>query len=178
MGDDPFGWRAATTDDFLMDDVRVFFWRPHGPDRTELIVGFDETASELRWRTEVVVPHLTAEFRGFRLPRGAVEALAEFVKPGPSQGEVKRLEEALAHEREQVKRLTDELATLAAKGPVILDLEGRMTLQDRDELLRSFRRERVGEWHCTCVHSPTPEDPHAHLPGDVPCSIHTKGRAS
>jgi hypothetical protein len=42
-------------------------------------------------------------------PQGVLAAIAEAVKPGPSQGEVKRLEEALAVERGRVDELLRKL---------------------------------------------------------------------
>jgi hypothetical protein len=127
MGDQ-WSWRAQVSDDWYggLDNVRVQFAQPHGPTEVQYLVGFEDGAGNGAARPMFAVDLVgaTPEFRGFLIPRGAVEALAECVKPGPSQGEVKRLEEALAHEREQVRRLTDKLGELARRAPIVIDVDG------------------------------------------------------
>jgi hypothetical protein len=50
-----------------------------------------------------------AEATSIRLPAGVVRAIAEAVKPGPSQGETARLEEALNVERARTDLILDAL---------------------------------------------------------------------
>jgi hypothetical protein len=111
MGDQ-WGWRAQVTDDWYggLDNVRVQFAQPHGPTEVQYLVGFEEGAGSGAGRPVFAVELVgaTPQFRGFLIPREAVEALAEQVKPGPSQGEVKRLEEALAVERTRVDRWIEQ----------------------------------------------------------------------
>jgi ribosomal protein S16 len=107
-----WGWRAQVTDDWYggIDNVRVQFARPHGPTELEYLVGFEDGGGNGTARPVFAVELVAAtpEFRGFLIPREAVEALAEQVKPGPSQGEVKRLEEALTVERTRVDRWIEQ----------------------------------------------------------------------
>lgn len=97
-----WGWKAHVhegPDDWAAGTVRVTLYR-RDAEGGEQIVGFDDAAFPI---TERVIQHAMPK-PGFRIPREAVEALAEVVKPGPSQGEVRRLEEALAIERARVDR--------------------------------------------------------------------------
>jgi hypothetical protein len=66
------------------------------------------TAEAVEW--EEYVPGVASDFRGLLVPRGVLDAVAEAVKPGPSPGEVARLEEALEVERARVDRLLEWLA--------------------------------------------------------------------
>lgn len=99
-------WRAHVSEDydaFALDARRVVFHRRVGDER-EVIVGFSESGTAMVERSD---PNTTIDFRGFLIPPDALQALAELIKPGPSHGEVARLEDALAWER---KRVDDVLA--------------------------------------------------------------------
>lgn len=112
---DQWSWRAQVTDDWYggIDNVRVQFARPHGPTELQYLVGFEDGAGNGAARPVFAVEPTgaTPAFRGFLIPREAVEALAEQVKPGPSQGEVKRLEESLTVERMRVDRWIEQDST-------------------------------------------------------------------
>jgi hypothetical protein len=187
----PWGWRAQVTDDWYggIDNVRVQFARPHGPTELEYLVGFEDGAGNGTARPVFAVELVAAtpEFRGFLIPREAVEALAEQVKPGPSQGEVKRLEEALAHERDRSAWLSNELVTLAERPPAIIDVDGRLTPMDVEQIRAEWGRIGVDVHHdsssapdleaekvCTCIRTGTLDDPGLTIGGDVPCPAHGK----
>lgn len=100
-------WRAHISDDFraLATDLRrVVFYRRLG-EASEVIIGFDPDGVPTVERHE---PGTTIP-AGFLVPYEALEALAELLKPGPSQGETARLEETLSVER---RRVDDMLAKL------------------------------------------------------------------
>jgi len=106
MTADPYAWRARVLDegyDFARDQRRLVIWRNQG-ETTHVVTGFDEQG--LPVITER--PFGTAsDFRGFAIPDEAIEALAEWLRPGPSTSELGRMDEALAVER---KRVDDLLA--------------------------------------------------------------------
>jgi hypothetical protein len=167
---DRWGWQAHVSDDahnWAADSYGVTLYR-RTPDGGEQIVGFDEYG----WPTIETLLPLATPRPGFRIPREAVRSLAEAVKPGPSQGEVKRLEEALAIERERVERLTDRLGELAGRPPVILDVERRLSKEDADQLLATW------PGACRCVWAPTREDAAVRIPGDEPCPVHHFGQGA
>lgn len=99
-------WKAHVAWDLVptMDARRVLVYRPLAADRVEVVTGFEADGRPV---TEQLDPAVVHDFRGLLLPAEAIQALAEAVKPGPSQGEVARLEEALAVER---RRVDDTLA--------------------------------------------------------------------
>jgi hypothetical protein len=104
---DPWGWQAHVSDDahnWAADTFGVTFYKRHD-NGGQQIIGFDDSGWPIVGALE---PHAVPR-PAFRIPREAVRALAEAVKPGPSQGEVKRLEEALAVERRRV----DDIARAA-----------------------------------------------------------------
>lgn len=103
-------WRAHVSEDYeamVMDARRVIFHRRLG-DGGEVIVGFGESGHPI---VESRDPNTVSDFRGLLIPPDALEALAELLKPGPSRGEVARLEESLAVERRRVDDLLARLAT-------------------------------------------------------------------
>lgn len=55
-------------------------------------------------------------------PEGVLEAIAEHVKPGPSQGEVKRLEDALTVERMRVDAILERAGTPTSAIQAVRDL--------------------------------------------------------
>lgn len=103
---DTADWTAAIRDDFqalAVDARRVHIYRRIGG-RVEVITGFTDAGVAVAQTFDEAV---AIDFPGFTIPIGALEALAEQLKPGPSQGETKRLEEALNVER---RRVDDMLA--------------------------------------------------------------------
>lgn len=99
---DPYGWRVRIVDEFGHVDLqRVIIYR-HVGDQNEVIRPTPTGAIEAKRYDPAVVAD---EPMGFLLPRGALDAIAEAIKPGPSQGEVARLEEALTVERARVDAL-------------------------------------------------------------------------
>lgn len=69
------------------------------------IIGFQETGLPI-W--EYVEEGTRGTFAGFRIPLDALKGIAEVLKPGPSQGEVQRLEESLGVERARVDQVLAE----------------------------------------------------------------------
>jgi hypothetical protein len=137
MTPDLLGWQVHVSDDahnWAADSLGVTLYR-RDTEGGEQIIGFDDQGWPI---IERLLP-LAVPRPGFRIPREAVHALAEAVKPGPSQGEVKRLEEALAHEREQVRRLMDRIGELADRAPIVLDVTGRLSDQQVDEIQSAWR---------------------------------------
>lgn len=122
-------WRAHVAEDWQRFGARLFLLRST-PDGVEVVTGFDEQGLPVI----TTVPEGTViDFPGFALDRGARESLAAQLRPGPSEAEMKRLEEALAVERVRVDRLTDDLVTLAhAKAAPTPGAEAL----DRDAVLR------------------------------------------
>lgn len=100
-----YGWQVAIRDDMLAlatDSRRVHIFRRAG-DRVEVITEFDSDGAAVIQSFDAA----TVDPTGFLIPIDALEAIAELLKPGPSQGETRRLEEALAVER---RRVDDVLA--------------------------------------------------------------------
>lgn len=101
-------WRAAVTEDpmdFARGYRRLVLWRNYG-DRVQVVTGFSEDGQPVMAEHE---PGVAWDFHGFALPVEAVDSLGESLRPGPSRGEVTRLEDALAVER---KRVDDVLAKI------------------------------------------------------------------
>lgn len=102
MIDPTAGWQARildTPEGFMRDLRTVIVYRREGDDLVALS-GWtgDGTPTLTRWPVNTVSPDGVA----LLMPEGAVEAIAEAVKPGPPSGEVARLEEALKVERARV----------------------------------------------------------------------------
>lgn len=96
-------WRAHVSEDYrdlATDTRRVVLWRNIG-EETEVVMSLTDGAVTVGRQPFGVA----SDFRGLVVPREALDALAEVIKPGPSQGETKRLEEALAVERRRVDEL-------------------------------------------------------------------------
>lgn len=103
-----YGWQVAIRDDFralATDCRRVHIYRRVG-ERLDVITGFTDDG-------DAVIESDPTDPQGFLLPVDALEAIAELLKPGPSQGETRRLEEALAVER---RRVDDQLRAARASG--------------------------------------------------------------
>lgn len=96
-------WRVRRTFNPITrnDEVLICQLRPSASDPVPVIVEISTGQALLRDVDPLVTP---AEPIELRFPEGVLEAIAELVKPGPSQGEVRRLEEALAIERERVDK--------------------------------------------------------------------------
>ena len=105
---DPYGWRAHVQDEWAtgLDLARVILYRIVGDQREVIRPGTTGTIEAHRSDLGTVM----AESAGFLLPRGAIQALVDEVKPGPAHCEVARLEEALAVERGRVDRLLELVA--------------------------------------------------------------------
>ena len=86
---------------------RVVFYRHLGDDTIEAMVGVNEHGDGVlqQFPRGVAVPTDI----GLIFPLGAVEALAEAVKPGPSSAELKVLNDALDLERSRVDNVLREL---------------------------------------------------------------------
>jgi hypothetical protein len=99
----PVGWNAhvyESVHDWAGDMKRVVFFERHPDGAGRQLVGWDGHNQAIY---EDVIPH--AQLRdGFPVPTEALRSLGELLQPGPSAGEVKRLEEALAIERARVDR--------------------------------------------------------------------------
>lgn len=93
-------WRAILIEDFPLDSFRVVLMQQRG-DHTEVLSGWDEHGFPTM---EAVEPGVRIDHLGLLLPDDAVRAIAEAVKPGPSQGELRRLEDALDLERSRVEK--------------------------------------------------------------------------
>jgi hypothetical protein len=102
----PYDWDCHIDTDWQTNQAVVIFHRHRG-ESMEVITGLDSNGRAIvtRYPAETVTPDPT----GLRLPMEAIQALAERVKPGPSQGEIKRLEDALAVERGRVDALLARL---------------------------------------------------------------------
>lgn len=93
-------WRAHISDEFDTFTERVVLHRRLG-DLVEVVTGFDANGVPELTRYQ---PGVAPGDVGIRLPAGALRAIAEAVKPGPSTGELGVLREALELERERVDR--------------------------------------------------------------------------
>ena len=98
------GWRVHIDEHPEMLTATLYVFRAAG-EKTEV---YTPTEDERGWRNVFVSAHTRMDpALGFEIPIGALYAIAETLKPGASQGEVKRLEEALTIER---RRVDDVLA--------------------------------------------------------------------
>lgn len=96
------GWQAHildTPDGFMHDTRTIALFRRLPDGDTEVIIGITETGSAIVKR---FAPAVVWEDPLPQLPAGALAALAEAVKPGPSLAELARLEDALTVERGRV----------------------------------------------------------------------------
>lgn len=91
-------WRVHTSFDWQMDMTRLAIYRNIG-DRVEVIIGFTDSGDAIVKSFEA---NQVIDWRGFSLPRDVLPAIAEHVKPGPAEGEMARVTEALAVERGRV----------------------------------------------------------------------------
>lgn len=96
-------WRAHIVNDWSTLMQRVVIYR-HIGGRVEVITGFTEQGDAIATDEPA---DTTSDFPGLRLPTGALEAIAESVKPGPPSDALARLQEALDLER---RRVDDVLA--------------------------------------------------------------------
>lgn len=101
------GWQARVLDthEGFMHDLRTLIvFRAEGDDLVAL-AGWTDTGTPVltRWPRHAVSPDSTR----LQLPVGVLEAIAEAIKPGPSQGELARLEEALTVERTRIDRVLE-----------------------------------------------------------------------
>jgi hypothetical protein len=112
MSDDRYtetdGWRAHCHSDFLRNVDRLSLTRPVAPGRLEVFSFGDGYPvmtiidREGAARSDGGVPVLA-------LPYGAIAAIAALARPGPSSGELGRLEEALRVERDRVDRFLQSI---------------------------------------------------------------------
>ena len=99
------GWKADVLPDWTTaSHDRLFLYRDRGAKIEMVTTIHDQTIIKLFDHGE----H-TGDFNGLHLPTGAAMAIAEALKPGPSTGELKRLEEALELERRRVDRMLDSM---------------------------------------------------------------------
>lgn len=108
---DTHGWEAHIIYDpslFGIDQVRLLLRRPAGPDHYETITSVDgRNTVLLRYEvgTTAVAPN---EPYGLVLPRGVAEAIADAVRPGPSEEAMIVLRQQLEVERGRVDRILDD----------------------------------------------------------------------
>jgi hypothetical protein len=87
------------------DQVRLWLRRPAGPDHYETITSVDgRTAVLMRLEADTA---RTDEAAGLVLPRGVAEAIADAVRPGPSEEAMIVLRQQLEVERGRVDRMLD-----------------------------------------------------------------------
>ena len=96
-----YGWKAHLADDFLADGRRLFLHAKRG-DVISLLTSFDEYGNGIM---EEVAEGAVPEFPGFHFPNEALEALAEVLKPGPTQEQLDELRASLDYERTRVDRM-------------------------------------------------------------------------
>jgi hypothetical protein len=104
-----YDWKVHISYEWETMSDRLFIHRSTS-EGTQVIVGFDTTSggySSGAPITETFPDAHQPSFRGFRLPSGVIRAIAEQAKPGPSQAEIDRLQEALDFERYRVDRVID-----------------------------------------------------------------------
>lgn len=103
-------WKVQLLPDWRSDrGDQLICYAPGSDSSSSYLSGWDEHGNAIM----VKVPYDEAgpEIEFPRMPRGLAEAIAEAVKPGPNSDEVKRLEEALKHERERVDRVINWATT-------------------------------------------------------------------
>lgn len=95
------GWEAHLhegPDEWARHERRLTIYRRNGDGSGEQLIGWDEFGMP-----EVEqVPAGAVMRAGFRIPAEALPSLRDAIEPGPSAGEVRRLEEALEIERRRV----------------------------------------------------------------------------
>lgn len=96
-------WQIHVSEDFMLgaDMVIVYAKLPDGS--VDFLQSCDIDGQTVMFHVNEGA--LDRQLKGLALPKGVLEAIAEHVKPGPSQGEIKRLEEALTIERARVDDL-------------------------------------------------------------------------
>lgn len=109
----PGGWSAHLIEELPMDQHRVILCRRVSDLEVEVITDATEQANGRVHRARVPVETDGLAARGLWLPTGALEAIAEAIKPGPATGELRRLEEALELERGRVDSVLRRLVPRA-----------------------------------------------------------------
>lgn len=95
-------FRVHLIDDWTVDGTKLALIRFYGRERSAILTAdgtwhmYDHDGTS----PDVELPVF---------PRGALEAIAEAVKPGPAKAELARLEDALRVERERVDRTLERL---------------------------------------------------------------------
>jgi hypothetical protein len=102
------GWEVRLIDDWQRDGERLVVFRRLGEDR-ETLVRFSEESGYPILRRDPDATNGPDISELPLLPYGVAEAIAATVRPGPSEAEVGRLEDALAVERGRVDRVLDTL---------------------------------------------------------------------
>lgn len=82
----------------------LYLWRPAGIGRNEMVTGFSPEGYAI-----LTVIEDDVATSPLHLPSGTLAAIAEAVKPGPSSGEIARIEEALRVERARVDQVLDRM---------------------------------------------------------------------
>lgn len=100
------GWRCQLIDDFSLGGQRIAIYR-HDGDTLVYLTDWDERGTPMIKALPMNESADTSKLPW--LPYDALTALAEAVRPGPTQAEVKRLEDALLFERARVDRLLNAL---------------------------------------------------------------------
>ena len=94
-----YGWKAHIEHDWVTQCDRVTIYRRNGDGTIEVMSGWDDRGLPM---FNTLRPEEASDSKGFVLPAGATEAIAELVKPGPSTAELAVLREALEVERKRV----------------------------------------------------------------------------
>lgn len=103
-----YQWRIFVEPDYVGTGDRLIVTAPGANHSTLCLKTFDDKGLPI---FEQVQEGVRADPMHISFPPGLLRAIAEHVKPGPDQGEIKELRAALAVERERVdkyfKVLTD-----------------------------------------------------------------------
>lgn len=91
-----WGWRAEIVQEPMRDANRLFIFRYVGGSLCEALIGSDVTFQQFDQL------QATPDGAGILLPQDSWRAITEIVDPAPNGAEVRRLEEALATERQRV----------------------------------------------------------------------------
>jgi hypothetical protein len=104
-------WKAQIDPDMGTFGERLKLYRRTG-DVVEFVAGFDDSGGCILQRT---VPGVSTGFDGLLLPAGALEAVADLIKPGPSQGEMRAVTEALDLERRRIDVFLADLSHIVRR---------------------------------------------------------------
>lgn len=109
---DPYAWRCHVDTDWNTGEERLHLVRRTSGGDVLVVTGFDDEGRPVvdRFQIEAAAPATPA----MRLDPDMLAAVAARLNPGPSQGEVRRLEEALAVERARVDLLLARIARTEA----------------------------------------------------------------